>query len=331
MNIGDKIPAYLQLFDCNTSKFVRAFVRDATGAQIPSSPVNLSPVALGLYGDNSLVYPNSPFVTVQYVVYSDSGYSSIDPTEGATMEMFFLGSGLTAGAALPIAIQLYDCDSGKFPVATVRDVNGNQIAGSPVSMAHVANGLYVASGLVMPISSTFVTVQVVVYDDSGHTQISANEGSTSYTLALSGSSGASGALSFPVIGFLDNPDLVWPTAQLPVPQDAFVVGSVYTLGTRLCKTTTYEPVDLSAFTGTLEARFLNADGSTLSVLSTDGGNPVQIVSALTGKMSVALTSAQTALLMAQNPAPFTLVLADSSESKTIFNFPNQLAVINQEV
>lgn len=90
MQVGAPLPLSLQLADRNALKFVRAFLRDNTGAQIAGSPAAMPTVANGLYQNLSLSYPNVPFLTVQYLVYDDSGFTTLSNTEGATGTTFFI-------------------------------------------------------------------------------------------------------------------------------------------------------------------------------------------------------------------------------------------------
>lgn len=90
MQVGAPLPLSLQLADRNTGKYVQAFLRDNSGNQIAGSPAQLTPVAQGLYQNLSLSYPNVPFLTVQYIVYDDSGYTTPSTTEGAAQTTFFI-------------------------------------------------------------------------------------------------------------------------------------------------------------------------------------------------------------------------------------------------
>lgn len=78
LRAGDQIPLQLQLWDGSTSKFPRAFVNDATGASISGSPFDLSHVANGQYSNLTAVMPSTPFVTLQFIVYSDAGRTIVD-------------------------------------------------------------------------------------------------------------------------------------------------------------------------------------------------------------------------------------------------------------
>lgn len=77
IKVGDKIPLVLQLFDNATTKFVRAVIRDATDAPISGSPFTLAHEANGLYTNNAAVMPDTPFVSVQYLVYDDAGFTTL--------------------------------------------------------------------------------------------------------------------------------------------------------------------------------------------------------------------------------------------------------------
>lgn len=74
---NDVIPLVLQLFDNDATKYVRANVRDASDTVISGSPFTLAHEANGLYTNASAVMPNTPFVSVQYLVYDDAGFTTL--------------------------------------------------------------------------------------------------------------------------------------------------------------------------------------------------------------------------------------------------------------
>ena len=90
LGLAQPIPCYSQLFDYADDKFVRAVVRDGSGAQISGSPVDLTLVANGLYRNVSLVMPQTAQVSVQYFVYSDSGYTILDQSYAGEVDVFTL-------------------------------------------------------------------------------------------------------------------------------------------------------------------------------------------------------------------------------------------------
>lgn len=81
---NDIIPLVLQLFDNATNKFVRAVVRDNSGVQISGSPFTLAHQANGLYINGSALMPNKPFISVQYLVYDDAGFTTLSSTHSST-------------------------------------------------------------------------------------------------------------------------------------------------------------------------------------------------------------------------------------------------------
>lgn len=96
MKFGSPIPLAFQLFDANTAKYVRVVLRDANDIAI-GSPINLTQIGLGLYVDESVNMPSTPWVTAQYVVYDDSGYTIISLSEGAGMNVFLLDGPVALG------------------------------------------------------------------------------------------------------------------------------------------------------------------------------------------------------------------------------------------
>ena len=81
---NDIIPLVLQLFDNATNKFVRAVVRDNSDAEISGSPFTLVHEANGLYTNSTALMPNKPFVSVQYLVYDDAGFTTFSSTHSST-------------------------------------------------------------------------------------------------------------------------------------------------------------------------------------------------------------------------------------------------------
>lgn len=73
----------------------------------------------------------------------------------------------TAGAQILLRAQLAKADTGRFVKVSVRDSTNAAIAGSPVTLTHVADGLYTDSSLVMPSGNVYA--QYEVYTDAGLT------------------------------------------------------------------------------------------------------------------------------------------------------------------
>lgn len=80
---NDIIPLVLQLFDNATNKFVRAVVRDSDDAAISGSPFSLAHEADGLYTNKTAVMPNKAFVSVQYLIYDDAGFTTLSSTHSS--------------------------------------------------------------------------------------------------------------------------------------------------------------------------------------------------------------------------------------------------------
>lgn len=93
MNIGDTLPLFVQLGDYSAGQFVRAFVSDANGAPLPTSPVNLIAAdATGNYKNLSLSMPNTPWVYAKFAVYTDNTYTTLSPSEGGNDSTFYLSN-----------------------------------------------------------------------------------------------------------------------------------------------------------------------------------------------------------------------------------------------
>jgi hypothetical protein len=117
MQVGDKLPIYIQLFDYNAGKFIKATVRNDNNTQIAGSPVELSPIgSLGFYGNNTLSFPSeTEYVTVEYVVYDDAGYTEVSTSEGGASDVFTLDSGGGGGASLPVGSYIIGVLDSAYP------------------------------------------------------------------------------------------------------------------------------------------------------------------------------------------------------------------------
>lgn len=101
--IGQEVPLTLQLNDGATTKYPRAKVFDDAGTELTGSPVTLTHVASGLYKASSFVMPNKSFIIAQYLVYSDSGHTTLDTNYSLACDTFALESPslfATTGSAL---------------------------------------------------------------------------------------------------------------------------------------------------------------------------------------------------------------------------------------
>lgn len=87
--INELVPLKLQLFDGDTTKYVRAHVFDESQNELPNSPFNLIHFGRGLYASNALLMPDTTYITIQYRVYDDSNYSIISSTHSDTLDIYY--------------------------------------------------------------------------------------------------------------------------------------------------------------------------------------------------------------------------------------------------
>lgn len=100
LNVGELIPLELQLSDGATGKFPRALVYNAAGTLL--STINLTHVASGRYADDSLTMTNTPYTVATYLVYSDSGHTTLDTSYASTIDLWQLAT--TANSAIAAAV-----------------------------------------------------------------------------------------------------------------------------------------------------------------------------------------------------------------------------------
>lgn len=86
MEVGANMPLACQLEDFATDKYVRATIRNAAGAEVTGSPVDLTHVADGYYS-GVLAMPAVP-VVVQCIVYTDALYTVKSDAHGPSTERF---------------------------------------------------------------------------------------------------------------------------------------------------------------------------------------------------------------------------------------------------
>ena len=77
--VGQIIPIAVLLHDNDTTKFVRASMFDPDGAHIGGSPFSLPHKINGEYGIKTVTMPDEEFVTVQYEVFDDAGFTTKNP------------------------------------------------------------------------------------------------------------------------------------------------------------------------------------------------------------------------------------------------------------
>ena len=93
LNVGQLIPLELQLSDGNTGMFPRALVYNAAGSLL--STVDLTHVAQGRYANDTLTMTNTPYTAVTFIVYSDSGHTTLAPYAESS-EVWQLGNDYVA-------------------------------------------------------------------------------------------------------------------------------------------------------------------------------------------------------------------------------------------
>lgn len=95
--LNEAIPLSFQFHDGSSSKYVRAVVKNDAQVAISGSPFNLTHVSGGKYvNDTGALMPSTTYVTVDYAVYDDSGYSVASTDyEGASETFEFLDSPTT--------------------------------------------------------------------------------------------------------------------------------------------------------------------------------------------------------------------------------------------
>lgn len=100
------------------------------------------------------------------------------------------------GDPIPVYLQLHTGDTVKFVRAHLRDASGTPLGGSPASLPHVANGMYVNLSFSMP-NTPFVTITYEVFDDAGFTVPSSfdGDGEDSYVFDASDVGGGGGTAS----------------------------------------------------------------------------------------------------------------------------------------
>ena len=91
IRVGDSVPLSLQLFDSDETKFVRAIVRDQTGAAVAGSPQSMPHQTDGRYENFDLLMPaNTSVLLVSYQVFNDSGFTTKSPDHSDTADDFGL-------------------------------------------------------------------------------------------------------------------------------------------------------------------------------------------------------------------------------------------------
>ena len=85
---GDKVPLNLQIIEGDADKYVRAIVKDPLGADYGLSPYVLTHVNEGLYSNNALSMPGLSYLTAQYQVFEDAGFTIRSTKYGTPLDIF---------------------------------------------------------------------------------------------------------------------------------------------------------------------------------------------------------------------------------------------------
>lgn len=323
MQVGSFIPASVQLVDYNNAKYPSAVVFDDTVTPI-GSPLPLALVSNGFYANNSLAFPDIEFAIVQLLTYDDAGRTILSTSEGGQLAVFYRDGSPQGTQIAPLAFQLATYLTSKFVRAVVRNDIGATIATKNLTAG--PNGLYTDITVQFPASTSFLSVQYLVYDDAGYTVLSASQGAGFGLTFLVPPPSSALPSNTGLVGILDSL-LVNPVNGI---QDEVVTGSDRILNARLTRNDNGDPYDLVGATE-VAFRFLNEDMTVTVIKMTDPGAPVQVTSAAAGRLSCSITKEQSALFMPGSPAPFSVVVTQPGGT-IVCNFPYQLQVseeINQ--
>jgi hypothetical protein len=99
---GDPIPLQMTLFDGNTTRVVKAFLRDDSGNAIAT--VTLTHRLLGLYESSAQLMPRVEWVSALFVIYQPNGTDE-DTTYGRADDQFYRLKDLTDSDALGVIME----------------------------------------------------------------------------------------------------------------------------------------------------------------------------------------------------------------------------------
>lgn len=68
-----------------------------------------------------------------------------------------------AGETLPLSLQLYDFNTGKFTRVHLADQDGTVLPGSPFNLTHIGNGKYTSDAVVMPTGVDYIEATYEVF------------------------------------------------------------------------------------------------------------------------------------------------------------------------
>ena len=108
------------------------------------------------------------------------------------------GQQVKLGEPLLIEAQLQDNITDKFIRAIVKDSDGAEVTGSPLTLTHVSNGFYQDNSLIKEDGSFSVYLQV--FDDAGFTTPSKyDEGVLNFSNAVGGTGGGASFVEIEVL------------------------------------------------------------------------------------------------------------------------------------
>jgi hypothetical protein len=154
IKVGDNIPISLQLVDGNVSRYPIAKIYNSSFTLL--NTVNLNSVGNGLYSPSTPeVMPNSQFVTVQYITYTDSGHTTLDPINGLVSEIIEADSGYIAPSQIEVkrGVALADftfpmyASTNQHPlsgltVTATRSIDGGAFGACANAVSEIGNGWY---------------------------------------------------------------------------------------------------------------------------------------------------------------------------------------------
>ena len=88
--IGDTLQLNCQLYDGATNKYVKAWLRDASGVALSPATATLAHVGEGLYSNDSVVMPTTQQVTAVIKVFDDAGFTTPSSLHSDVLDVFDL-------------------------------------------------------------------------------------------------------------------------------------------------------------------------------------------------------------------------------------------------
>ncbi len=88
--VGETLKIFCVLDDGDTTKFIRAELRDDSGTPLAASPVTLTHISGGyyLYTGAPVTMPSVDSVCAHYKVFTDAGFTTPDLTHGDAVDLY---------------------------------------------------------------------------------------------------------------------------------------------------------------------------------------------------------------------------------------------------